>query len=65
MLLVGYLKAVSWGLLYLFIINDLPSVTVCPKTIFLDDTKADNDIRGNNDKMMLQNSIDTIVNWSF
>ena len=47
-----------------YFINDLSSVTVCPKKIFTDDTKAHKSIQGIDDKMLLQNAIYAMVDWS-
>ena len=50
--------------LFIYFINDLPSVTSCPNKIFADDTKAHKGIKSPNDNELLQNAINAMVDWS-
>ena len=50
--------------LFIYFINDLPSVTKCPKKIFADDTKAHKGIQTPADRELLQSAIHAMVEWS-
>ena len=50
--------------LFIYFINDLPSVTSCPNKIFADDTKAHKGIKTPEDQKILQNAINAMVDWS-
>ena len=50
--------------LFIYFINDLPSVTSCPNKIFADDTKAHKDIKNDDDSELLQKAINAMVDWS-
>ena len=50
--------------LFIYFINDLPSVPKCKNIFFADDTKAHQAISSLIDQTMLQSSIDDMVDWS-
>ena len=50
--------------LFIYFINDLPTVTSCPNKIFADDTKAHKGIKTMDDNELLQNAINAMVDWS-
>ena len=50
--------------LFIFYINDLPSVATAPIKIFADDAKNHKSIDDEDDQVLLQNSINYLVNWS-
>ena len=50
--------------LFIFFINDLPSVTDTPMTIFADDTKASDKAQTEEDQIKNQNCIDNMVRWT-
>ena len=50
--------------LFIYFINDLPSVTQCPNKIFADDTKAHKGIHKHEDSEILQTAINSMVKWS-
>ena len=50
--------------LFIYYINDLPSVTESKSKIFADDTKGFNPIRDEEDHIKQQNCIDSFVEWS-
>ena len=50
--------------LFIYFINDLPSVTQCRNKIFADDTKPYQAIKSVSDQITLQVSIDDMVDWS-
>ena len=50
--------------LFIFYINDLPSVATAPIKIFADDAKNHKSINDEDDQVLLQNSINYLVNWS-
>ena len=57
-------RAVSWVLYSLiYFINDLPNVIKCISRIFADDTKAYKPISDETDHLIVQNSIDAMVEW--
>ena len=49
--------------LFIYFINDLPNVIKCVSRIFADDTKAYKDINCMNDHVIVQDSIDSMVEW--
>ena len=50
-------------ILFIYFINDLPDVIKCISKIFADDTKAYQEIIDFNDHLILQESIDAMVEW--
>ena len=50
-------------ILFIYFINDLPDVIKCISKIFADDTKAYQEIIDFNDHVVLQESIDAMVEW--
>ena len=50
-------------ILFIYFINDLPDVIKCISRIFADDTKAYQNIIDINDNLVLQESIDAMVEW--
>ena len=50
--------------LFIYYINDLPTVSESPTNIFADDTKSYNTIESQDDKVKLQKCIDSLVQWS-
>ena len=51
-------------ILFIYYINDMPSVAPCPMKIFADDTKVFSAIKTEEDSKELQLSIDKLVEWS-
>ena len=50
--------------LFIYYINDLPTVSDTPTTIFADDTKSHNTIESQDDQIKLQTCINSMVDWS-
>ena len=50
--------------LFIYYINDLPSIATTPIKIFADDAKNHKSIREEDDQILLQNSINYLVKWS-
>ena len=50
--------------LFIYFINDLPEVSKCPIKIFADDTKAYSKVQSEEDRLLLQECIDALVEWS-
>ena len=50
--------------LFIYFINDLPSVTEALMKIFADDTKAHNEVIKDEDRKFLQNAIDDMYLWT-
>ena len=50
--------------LFIYYINDLPTVSDTPTNIFADDTKSHNEIKSVIDKDKLQECINSLVKWS-
>ena len=50
-------------ILFIYFINDLPNVIKCISRIFADDTKAYKQISDETDHLIVQNSIDAMVEW--
>ena len=51
--------------LFIYYINDLPTVTSTPTSIFADDTKSHNQIKEEEDSIQLQSCIDSLIRWSY
>jgi hypothetical protein len=51
-------------LLFIIFINDMPSLTKHISKFFADDSKVIGIIKNSMDKILLQNDLDTLVNWS-
>ena len=51
-------------ILFIYYINDLPSVTTCNLKIFADDTKAYTPINSVNDQIKLQTCINSLSDWT-
>ena len=50
--------------MFIYYINDLPTVSDTPTTIFADDTKSHNTIESQDDQIKLQTCINSMVDWS-
>ena len=50
--------------LFIYYINDLPSVTHCSLKIFADDTKAFTTIKSTEDQLKLQKCLDNLTEWT-
>ena len=51
-------------MLFVYFINDLPDVCTVPTKIYADDTKAFSQIKTDEDRAMLQHSIDQMYRWT-
>ena len=51
-------------ILFIYFINDLPSVTDNPMKIFADDTKTYNDVCNHTDQEKIQACINVMVDWT-
>ena len=51
-------------ILFIIFINDMPSLTKHISKFFADDSKIIGIIRNSQDKIVLQDDLDTLVNWS-
>ena len=50
--------------LFIYFINDLPNLSLCPTKIFADDTKLYNEVQSEQDQLILQNSINNMFSWT-
>ena len=51
-------------MLFIYFINDLPEVSNVTTKIYADDTKAYSEIKNEDDRIKLQNSIDALFRWT-